>query len=70
MKWLEETFWTSRGTNMTLSTVVERNHDIDATEIDGEKVMMILNEVNILCSMGRKCDLGFDCRTYFSTGDS
>lgn len=29
---------------MKLSTVVERNHEIDATEIDGEKVMMDLEQ--------------------------
>ncbi len=29
---------------MKLSTVVERNHEIDATDLDGEKVMMDLEK--------------------------
>ena len=29
---------------MKLSTIVERNHEIDATDLDGEKVMMDLEK--------------------------
>ena len=29
---------------MTLSTIVERNHEIDVTNLDGEKVMMDLEK--------------------------
>ena len=29
---------------MTLSTIVERNHEIDATNLDGEKVIMDLEK--------------------------
>lgn len=29
---------------MNLSTIVERNHEIDATDLDGEKVMMDLEK--------------------------